>query len=51
MKKLLAIVLSIAMLACFAVVASAENEVVTLTVGKANIAEDGTAILNAFTSF
>lgn len=46
MKKLLAIVLSIAMLACFAVVASAENEVVTLTVGKANIAEDGTAILN-----
>ena len=46
MKKLLAIVLSIAMLACFAVVASAENEVVTLTVSKANIAEDGTAILN-----
>lgn len=46
MKKLLAIVLSIAMLACFAVVASAENEVVTLTVGKANIAEDGTATLN-----
>ena len=46
MKKLLAIVLSIAMLACFAVVASAENEAVTLTVGKANIAEDGTATLN-----
>lgn len=45
MKKLLAIVLSIAMLACFAVVASAENEVVTVTVGTVNVDADGNAIV------
>ena len=46
MKKLLAIVLSIAMLACFAVVASAENEDVTVTVSSANIDADGNVTLD-----
>ena len=45
MKKLLAIVLSIAMLACFAVVASAENEVVTMTVDTVNVDADGYALV------